>query len=99
MMGEGFTKESTRQHYKKLRKESEAQFGNPTASSTASASVGTPRKPGKLAQNETPGKSGGKRKKNDANGEDDEEVEGESPTKKQVVKQTVKKEEDTEDSV
>jgi hypothetical protein len=55
------------------------------APTTSPATKGTPRKRDKVADGETPSKSGSKRKTQHTVDEDDEE--GGSPTKKQAVKE------------
>lgn len=60
------------------------QFGKLTTPTTATTM--TPRKRGKAANGETPSKSATKRKTTEVTGDDDDEVEGESPSKKQDIK-------------
>ncbi|KAK3673547.1 hypothetical protein LTR78_006451 [Recurvomyces mirabilis] len=86
LMGDGFTAESVRQHFQKLRKESKAELGDATG--VAANEKGnlptnsTPRKP-KVAKDATPAKSTGKRKgmKNLGHDGDDDEDDA-SPSKK-----------------
>ncbi|KAK4899292.1 hypothetical protein LTR27_003524 [Elasticomyces elasticus] len=68
MMGDGYTAESTRQHFQKIRKETKSKFGEP----------GTPAK-GKAANGDTT-KSTGKRKGTDTAADDHDD--DESPSKK-----------------
>lgn len=70
------------QHFQKLRKESEAEFGKLGSASPAPAAKGTPRNP-KATNGVTPSKSGGKRKAKSDVEEDDDEDDSVSPTKKQ----------------
>ncbi|KAK5121935.1 hypothetical protein LTR85_004507 [Meristemomyces frigidus] len=83
LMGEGFTAESTRQHFQKMRKDCKAEFGESGIVTPNPEMKGTPRKPKPAKTNgATPSKSTGKRKNQvDAEVEHDDE-EGQSPSKK-----------------
>ncbi|TKA28998.1 hypothetical protein B0A50_03410 [Salinomyces thailandicus] len=80
LMGEGFTAESTRQHYQKLRKQS---VGEPGCTTPGTATKGTPRKKNSKASDQTPSKSGASKRKNKgAEPEPEDADDDESPTKK-----------------
>ncbi|KAK5129528.1 hypothetical protein LTR08_003187 [Meristemomyces frigidus] len=83
LMGEGYTAESTRQHFQKMRKDCKAKFGDLGNATPGPETKSTPRKSKTAKANgETPSKSTGKRKskKDVADEQDDEEVQ--SPSKK-----------------
>ncbi|KAK3117534.1 hypothetical protein LTR53_000960 [Teratosphaeriaceae sp. CCFEE 6253] len=71
LMGEGFTSESTREHFQKMRKECRAKFGAPASAGSegTSPAKGTPRKR-KTADGETPKSKANGSKGNGAEGED-----------------------------
>ncbi|KAK4548442.1 hypothetical protein LTR36_009352 [Oleoguttula mirabilis] len=83
LMGDGYTAESTRQHFQKMRKSCKTEFGEPGSGTPAPATKGTPGTPKAAKANvKTPGKSTGKRKGKgggDAGQDDDED---QSPSKK-----------------
>ncbi|KAK3068572.1 hypothetical protein LTR53_013755 [Teratosphaeriaceae sp. CCFEE 6253] len=83
LMGEGFTSESTRQHFQKMRKECKTKFGAPATAGSAGTSPakGTPRKR-KTADGETPKSKANGLKGSGAGGEDGA---GDSPCKKAKV--------------
>ncbi|KAH9827873.1 hypothetical protein Tdes44962_MAKER09584 [Teratosphaeria destructans] len=85
MMGDGFTAESVRQHFQKLRKEAKAQLGEPDrVTPGAGGPKGTPRKSAACeTAGGTPSKSTGKRKSKTNTAVDPEDAdEHASPTKK-----------------
>ncbi|KAK3710627.1 hypothetical protein LTR37_010255 [Vermiconidia calcicola] len=87
LMGDGFTAESTRQRFQKMRKDCKAEFGEPAAAPGGTPSKATSRKAKASAPNgETPSKSTGKRKAGKTAVDADDSEEGGSPTKKQAVK-------------
>ncbi|EMC97706.1 hypothetical protein BAUCODRAFT_463152 [Baudoinia panamericana UAMH 10762] len=97
LMGEGYTAESVRQHFQKLRKDTKAQFGEPTTPNgnraSPAKSIARKRKAGSEAEGDTPTgkKLTGKGRKGkhaaqagsdvDADGDDDEDLRS-SPSKK-----------------
>ncbi|KAI7304491.1 hypothetical protein KC315_g15140 [Hortaea werneckii] len=84
IMGDGFTAESVRQHFQKMRKDSRTQLGEPTSAKKGGNSTkSTPRKPTKApnGNGQTPSKSA--KRKEASNGPDEaDEDDMESPTKK-----------------
>ncbi|KAI7549954.1 hypothetical protein KC331_g3495 [Hortaea werneckii] len=84
IMGDGFTAESVRQHFQKMRKDSRTQLGEPTSTKKGGNSTkSTPRKPTKApnGNGQTPSKSA--KRKEASNGPDEaDEDDMESPTKK-----------------
>ncbi|KAI7168271.1 hypothetical protein D0869_04426 [Hortaea werneckii] len=83
IMGDGFTSESVRQHFQKMRKDSRTQIGEPASTKKGgNSSKSTPRKPKAPNGNgETPSKSA--KRKEASNGSDEaDEDDMESPTKK-----------------
>ncbi|RMY69132.1 hypothetical protein D0863_06658 [Hortaea werneckii] len=84
IMGDGFTAESVRQHFQKMRKGSRTQLGEPASTKKGGNSTkSTPRKPTKApnGNGETPSKSA--KRKEASNGPDEADEDGmESLTKK-----------------
>ncbi|KAK1074243.1 hypothetical protein LTR12_010762 [Friedmanniomyces endolithicus] len=78
---DGYTAESTRQHFQKMRKECKAKFSEPSSSDGAATNGGTPSSKRKAASDGTP-KSTGKLKKGRAGAGTDHDDPETSPSKK-----------------